>query len=297
MRYLSLAVCCAAQLLFVSGSAEAGILDSYTCAQFVGDLDKPPAAGSRSLASFMAIAWATGYAAAHDKNSARADDDALKLMTGVVVQACRQAPDKRVIEVVISTVDRFVSAPQSGSASPESTSKNEPTDQGKTPSIPKPASSRKGVFAIYNNFDLPQGDSKRLERVDQTKCASVCTQKLECRAYSYDKWNRWCFLKSKVTSLTFDPSSVSAVRGNSEQPSASGTLVRIEQRTSQAFEGPYTAGPKPSSEECASECDSRAECLGYSYLRDRKSCRLFTDITGVVSNADAVSGFKTQSAP
>jgi hypothetical protein len=52
----------------------------------------------------MMIAWATGYAAAHQKDAPRADPKAVQVIAATVGDACRDAPNRQVVEVVVETI-------------------------------------------------------------------------------------------------------------------------------------------------------------------------------------------------
>jgi hypothetical protein len=125
VRVIFFALYCAAQLLLPVNASQAGVIDSYTCAQFIKDSEDAPN-GPRSSASLMVIAWATGYAAAHDKKAARADDAALQLIGSVVATKCSKLSTEKVVDVAVSTIDDFVTTGQ-----PKGVTKKEPTGHHK----------------------------------------------------------------------------------------------------------------------------------------------------------------------
>jgi PAN domain/HdeA/HdeB family len=265
-------------------AAESIALDKYTCAEFLSDTTQTTD-GNKLLKSLMMISWATGYAAAFQQKLARADAAAIALIAGALGDACRQKPEQTAVQAIIATIDRFAaSAPAPGN--------------GDALAAIKPNPIAKGGFNGFDNFDLPGGDLRRLERVDLDKCAVACESDRDCHAYSYDKWNRWCFLKSKPTTLTLDPGSTSAVKSSSVQPASSIAAVRMEDRTAKAFAGAdHQMASGLSVESCQERCRQDRECLGYTYLKKDKSCHLFTDITTFTADTAAMSGFKTQSPP
>src|ERR1700749_4242487 len=67
----------------------------YKCAQFLEDVMKPKQSTS-VLRSMLVIAWSTGYAAAYQKDNARADPKAFRLIAAALASACVQSPDKPV---------------------------------------------------------------------------------------------------------------------------------------------------------------------------------------------------------
>jgi hypothetical protein len=81
-------------------------LDSYSCADFLKDA-KEPADGARLLRSLMMIAWATGYAAAHQEGAPRADVKAVQLIAATLGDACRKTPTKSAVHTIEDTVNQF----------------------------------------------------------------------------------------------------------------------------------------------------------------------------------------------
>ena len=77
----------------------------YKCAQFLEDVMKPKESVSL-LRSMLVIAWSTGYAAAYQKDNARADPKALRLIAASLASACAQNPDKMVVQAGVEEVHR-----------------------------------------------------------------------------------------------------------------------------------------------------------------------------------------------
>ncbi len=98
--------------LLVAGMAPAHAkddfsLDSYSCAQFLQDAAKP-SDGRVLLRSMMMIAWATGYATAHQVKVVRADAKAMQLMAATLGDACRQAPDKTTVHAIVDAISKAI---------------------------------------------------------------------------------------------------------------------------------------------------------------------------------------------
>jgi len=56
----------------------------------------------------MMVAWATGYAAAHDRAGLRSDKQALELIATALGDVCRVSPDRLATEAIAEVIDHFV---------------------------------------------------------------------------------------------------------------------------------------------------------------------------------------------
>ncbi len=266
-----------------SESKESLALDGYTCAQFLADSTKPTDS-NKLLKSLMMISWATGYAAAFQQKSPRADAAAIVLIAGTLGDICRENPERTVVQAIGTAINKFAGQEKNPNLA--------------TSAAITPTANVNDNFKTYDNFDLPMGDLRRLERIELSKCSAACESDRDCHAYSYDKWNKWCFLKSKPTKLTLEPGSISAIRKNVNDPAQSDANIRIEPRASKAFEGShYRTATVPSAEHCEQSCQRDLKCLGYTFFKESGNCDLFDDITTFSLNRSATSGFKTQTPP
>jgi peptidyl-prolyl cis-trans isomerase C len=149
-------------------------------------------------------------------------------------------------------------------------------------------------FSVYENQDIIGGDLSVLKKIEPQVCAKSCQQNQACVAYSYDRWNRWCFLKSDARTLSFDPSSISGMRERLVQPSASDTAMRIDRRASRRLVGRFKNTAAATADACEGLCQGQSNCVGYTYAIKERACGLFENITSFVPNGDTVSGVKTQ---
>lgn len=89
-----------------AGADEPYSLDRYDCRTFLQDVAKPDAA-DKLIRSMMMIAWATGYASAHQAGPAKADTHSLQLISATLGDECRQAPDKMVTVAITEAIARI----------------------------------------------------------------------------------------------------------------------------------------------------------------------------------------------
>lgn len=155
-----------------------------------------------------------------------------------------------------------------------------------------------GEFFTYSNGDLYGGDFQILKSIEQKACKAACQANTQCKAYSFDRWNRWCFLKSTVGDLAFEPSSISGVKKAQAEPASSTAAVRIDRRLAKSYSGSHSRSNAIAAlEQCEDACRSSETCIGYTYSKSAKTCKAFDQIDSFASEANAVSGHKTQTPP
>jgi hypothetical protein len=157
---------------------------------------------------------------------------------------------------------------------------------------------RDGDFTTFGNRDLYGGDLRTLKNVPQQACSAACQNDASCKAFSYDRWNRWCFLKSSVGELALEPASISGVKTAQGEPVLSTAAVRIERRLAKGYAGPHTRSNAASSpEQCEDTCQLSKDCIGFTYSKAAKTCKTFDRIDRFGPEANAISGHKTQTPP
>ena len=53
---------------------------------------------------------------------------------------------------------------------------------------------------------------ERVPKVNDQQCVDACKADKRCSSFSFDKWNRYCFLKDTIpTEIRLEPSSIVAV--------------------------------------------------------------------------------------
>jgi hypothetical protein len=282
-------VCIASSLLIfdlATGVARADeniALDAYTCAQFLQDA-KDPEGGLGVLRSLMMISWAAGYAAAHDAGAPRADPKAVQLIAATLGEACRKSPEQKAMQATTDMISQL--------ASGQTLSKNSVVAQVRAVPI------RAGGFNTYDNFDMNKGDLRStLKKIELNKCVASCEAEKSCQAYSFDKWNKWCYLKSSVSTLALEPSATTGIKKNAAEPPKSGASIRIDLRGAKLFEGKSRNATAKSPDACEQTCEQDGQCLGFTFSKREQACRLFDDISTFSSDTDSISGIKTQYPP
>jgi hypothetical protein len=151
-------------------------------------------------------------------------------------------------------------------------------------------------FVAYQNRDLHGGDYQRKNSVDLVTCESICKDNSECVAFSFDRWNRVCFLKSTISSLRVEPRSTTGVRGDMPIPSDANDPVTMQRYRGKRFPGNGYSNLTGSLENCESTCQT-SQCIAYSFSKAARRCTLFSEAGEYFSDNGVDSGVKVQPVP
>jgi hypothetical protein len=190
-----------------------------------------------------------------------------------------------------------------------------PPDDAKTapslaPSTPPPPAPRPAVtappptnnpaqtFRTEDNQDIDGTDLGKFKNTDLEACASACNGESQCQAYSFDKWNRYCFLKSALTSRRLDPRSTTGIRRDVPTPPTAPEAVQMERYRGKVFPGAgYKATVIARFESCELTCQQDRACVAYTFQKADQLCRLFSSTGEYFANAQTDSGVKRQPPP
>jgi hypothetical protein len=79
--------------------------------------------------------------------------------------------------------------------------------------FPKTESPTDGAnYKTFDNLDIESSSVIKLKNSGLQSCVSVCRQKENCKAYTFDKWNHVCYIKSKIGDFKLNPRSSSGIR-------------------------------------------------------------------------------------
>ena len=162
---------------------------------------------------------------------------------------------------------------------------------------PTAENNRVGIFKSFENFDIRGKDARTIKNTDIVACQSSCSEDRSCMAFSFDKWNQYCFLKSNIDKLSLDPRSVSGVRSDAPEPELATTPLKMTRYRKKVFPGDgYRLSTQLRFEGCELECQAEKKCVAFTYQRARKNkeCSLFAKTGEYNSSPDADSGIKTQ---
>lgn len=152
------------------------------------------------------------------------------------------------------------------------------------------------TFRRFLNRDLKSeaAETRQAESVEQ--CESMCQASQGwCKAFTYDAWNRKCFLKERPGQLSMNARATSGVMSGSETPSASGSATYFEYFNGKAFSGNgFRELTARSRDECERDCSSQNQCIAFGFTQSQKRCLLFDQPGEYSSSRGTDSGAKRQ---
>jgi hypothetical protein len=148
------------------------------------------------------------------------------------------------------------------------------------------------------NYDLVGHDLRQIRNTEEYTCEATCKAESSCQAYTFDNWNKWCFLKSSADLLRFDPQYKSNILKGPSQPSSSTEPKVFERYRDKGFPGfGYLIEDSTDYGLCQKRCENEATCVAFTFNKQTSACYLFEDTTQPYSaNAATDSGVKRQPA-
>ncbi|KAE9625915.1 PAN domain-containing protein [Parasedimentitalea maritima] len=146
---------------------------------------------------------------------------------------------------------------------------------GKEPLITAP---KAADFVVFPGFDLPGGDIGLVRNANLETCKKSCDTAEACTAYTYDRWNNLCFLKSAAATssqIYIQPKADSYVTPSlAARIRSARTNVTMKKRTNKGFPGnPYRDFGSSSYSQCASFCQDDKKCMGVNFADNL--CEMF----------------------
>jgi hypothetical protein len=146
-------------------------------------------------------------------------------------------------------------------------------------------------------YDLPGNDLRELRDIGESACGRACDDEASCNAYTFDRWNRLCFLKTAASEMRFDPQYNSGLKEGTQAPTATGGAKVIEGYRNTVFPGyGYMIEQGIDFDTCGSRCIGDESCIAFTFRKKDQSCHLLDDVETYESNAETDSGVKRQPA-
>ena len=148
-----------------------------------------------------------------------------------------------------------------------------------------------------NNYDLVGNDLRQVQDkgMESYNCENACEAEPLCRAYSFDKWNRMCFLKNAASLMRFDPQYSFGLKTGTQQPANASAAKIVERYRGKAFPGyGYLIHQQSDFDGCEERCKSDDRCATFTFKKNTQDCLLYDEPGAYSANKDADSGVKRQ---
>ena len=148
-------------------------------------------------------------------------------------------------------------------------------------------------FTQNPNLDADGRDLQVLRNTSSRACRTSCAALGRCVGATYDRWNRVCILKSRISALAINAKSSVWLR-NDVQVRQRNTSPSMLKRNRRAFpDGPYRTVPLRSFERCANACLREARCMAVNFRRSGR-CELIDNASEYQRHRSTTIGFKVQ---
>ncbi|MBZ9791694.1 hypothetical protein K9B32_16435 [Rhizobium sp. 3T7] len=152
-------------------------------------------------------------------------------------------------------------------------------------------------FQQFQHYDLSGAeDIGRQTAQSRSECENICRGTDDCQAYTFNAWNRACFLKGGTGILRMDPRSTSGVMDALGTPERSSAELVMEYYNNSVMSGtPISSSQASSRGECEQQCWGDDRCAAFS-LRRGGMCQLFDNPPNRSPQNGTMSGGKIQKA-
>jgi hypothetical protein len=155
---------------------------------------------------------------------------------------------------------------------------------------------------IYGQDIALPGGQVGISAVDINACAVKCDSTKSCVAFSFDRWNHWCYQKNNIVTVLVDAHLIIAVKKGFGIPNPTMSTAPSELRTryNKRFVGEPIARTRASDfKTCKAACAHDTGCIAFNFLKDAgkaKNCEMFKESEkGYRDDPSVDSGWKQDS--
>jgi serine protease Do len=141
---------------------------------------------------------------------------------------------------------------------------------------PQPTIVPERVFQSLDNHDAVGFDYQTLKNVSRAECQSRCQSDNSCKALTYNKPERFCFLKTGAVLLVANRDAATAVAGELA-PSVVVSTFTIAAGRDMAG-GDYLRLRNSNFVACYVACEQDSQCRAFAFVRKQKTCWLKNSI-------------------
>jgi PAN domain len=165
---------------------------------------------------------------------------------------------------------------------------------GHEPSPPPGNAGAARVLVTYVNRDIDGSDYQVVRNQDLAACESRCRADGRCRAYTFNKWENVCFLKSSAMVTRIEPRGISGVLADDDVRTARRPPTIERLRTRRFPSEAYRILERTDYDGCARACAADALCLGFNLDKVDRSCALIASLDKTVPDNGTDAGMKWQ---
>ena len=131
-------------------------------------------------------------------------------------------------------------------------------------------------------------------------CAHVCFGLPSCKAFTFNRWKNFCYLKGELAKATYlHPAGIIGVKRPGTLPGVSqeSETVVARQFNTVFADQPLNETVEADYPTCSSRCLNDIHCVAFSYLRSARKCKRFNRVEGYYRDDAFDSGYKWQQPP
>lgn len=189
-------------------------------------------------------------------------------------------------ELVAPAVVQILCYGRQEASPPETAARSSPSSPSVAPGAQLPGR----TFRRVDNYDVIGFDYRTLRSVSQTQCQQACEAEASCRATTYNKKERFCFLKNDAKLLVSNADALAHVAAELADDVLVSTFV-IGAGKDMAG-GDYRRLRNSSFIGCYLECEVDAQCRAFAFVRRQNECWLKNRISRVTTKQGVDLGIK-----
>jgi hypothetical protein len=149
-----------------------------------------------------------------------------------------------------------------------------------------------GTIKRVNGFDLFGYDlaNMPIKNIDADACEASCESNSACRAYTFNRPNRACFLKAGGSLMIGNPNAVAGYKPEIERLLRQSSITVYEKTDLPGMDYRDVQGTTLAN--CIDECEDDKRCAAFTYNNRHKLCWLKSSVPLPVKTRRAISGLK-----
>ncbi|MBY5807584.1 PAN domain-containing protein [Rhizobium ruizarguesonis] len=164
---------------------------------------------------------------------------------------------------------------------------------------PTPEEPKQRQFALFSNHDVFGNDVDVFSSDTLAECQQACADNAQCSVFTFNAWNKKCFLKAGAGELRLDPRATTGVSSDLGPPSYRDSPIVMEYYHSYAMSG-SRIGPRRvsnSRQQCENICWENDSCVAFSFDTGDRACSMYERADNRFPGQGIESGSKVQRRP